>query len=278
MSMPEYNTVEIDKAVRIAWVSLNRPEKRSAMSPELHFEMVDVLTRLDLDDEVEVLVLTGEGEAFSAGMDLKLFFRDLDDNPAARAAAREADRSWGWYKLTNFSKPTIAMVNGYCFGGAFIPLVACDFAIAAEDAMFGLSEVNWGILPGGLVSKVVTMTMNYRKSMYYAATGRPFDGMTAEEIGLITYAVPAARLRAEVIELARDLMKKNPDVLRLTKETIKSVRMMSIEESYDYIQAKTEQLRYRDAQNTRARGIAEFLDEKSYRPGHEAVKRPDRDA
>ena len=61
--------------------------------------------------------------------------------------------------MTNFSKPTIAMVNGYCFGGAFIPLVACDFAIAAEEATFGLSEVNWGILPGGLVSKVVTMTM-----------------------------------------------------------------------------------------------------------------------
>ena len=274
MPEPIYNTVTVEKVDRIAWVTLNRPEKRNALSPELHFEMVDVLTRLDVDDEIEVLVLTGAGEAFSAGIDLKLFFRDLDDKPVERAAARAADRSWGWYKLTNFSKPTIAMVNGYCFGGAFIPLVACDFAIAAEEATFGLSEVNWGILPGGLVSKVVTMTMNYRKSMYYAMTGRPFDGKIAEEIGLVTYAVPAARLRDEVIELARDLMKKNPDVLRSTKETIKSVRMMSIEESYEYIQAKSEQLRFRDAENTRARGMAEFLDEKSYRPGHEAVKRP----
>ena len=208
-------------------------------------------------------------------MDLKLFFRDLDDKPAQRVAVREADRSWGWYKLSNFSKPTIAMVNGYCFGGAFIPLVACDFAIAAEEAIFGLSEVNWGILPGGLVSKVVTMTMNYRKSMFYAATGRPFDGKTAEEIGLVTYAVPATRLRAEVIELAHDLMKKNPDVLRSTRETIKSVRMMSIEESYDFIQAKSDQLRFRDSENARSRGMTEFLDEKSYRAGFEAVDRPE---
>ena len=274
MSVPAYNTVEIEKADRIAWVRLNRPEKRNAMSPELHFEMVDALSRLDVDDEIEVLVLTGAGEAFSAGIDLKLFFRDLDDKPAERAAAREADRRWGWYKLSAFSKPTIAMVNGYCFGGAFIPLVACDFAIAAEEATFGLSEVNWGILPGGLVSKVVTMTMNYRKSMYYAMTGRPFDGKTAAEIGLVTYAVPAARLRDEVIDLARDLMKKNPEVLRSTKETIKSVRMMSIEESYDFIQAKSDQLRFRDAENTRGRGMTGFLDEKSYRPGYEAVDRP----
>jgi trans-feruloyl-CoA hydratase/vanillin synthase len=275
MSEPSYETVLVEKEDGITWVTLNRPEKRNAMSPQVCFDMVDVLTRLDADPETKVLVLTGAGEAFSAGMDLKLFFRDMDDKPAERAVAREADRRWGWYKLSAFSKPTIAMVNGYCFGGAFIPLCACDIAIAADEATFGLSEVNWGILPGGLVSKVVTMTMNYRKSMYYAMTGRPFDGKTAAEIGLVTYSVPGDRLRAEVIELAQDLMKKNAEVLRSTKETIKTVRMMSIEESYEFIQAKTEQLRFRDLENTRGRGMGEFLDEKSYRPGFEAVRRED---
>ena len=277
MSEPSYETVLVEKEDGITWVTLNRPEKRNAMSPQVCFDMVDVLTRLDADPETKVLVLTGAGEAFSAGMDLKLFFRDMDDKPAERAVAREADRRWGWYKLSAFSKPTIAMVNGYCFGGAFIPLCACDIAIAADEATFGLSEVNWGILPGGLVSKVVTMTMNYRKSMYYAMTGRPFDGKTAAEIGLVTYSVPGDRLRAEVIELAQDLMKKNAEVLRSTKETIKTVRMMSIEESYEFIQAKTEQLRFRDLENTRGRGMGEFLDEKSYRPGFEAVHREDGD-
>lgn len=101
---------------------------------------------------------------------------------------------WGSYKLSAFSEPTIAMVNVYCFGSAFISLVACDFAIAADVATFGLSEVNSGILPGGLLSKVFTMTMNCRKSTYHAMNGRPFDGRTAAEIRLKTYTVPGERL------------------------------------------------------------------------------------
>ena len=81
-----------------------------------------------------------------------------------------------------FPKPTIAMVNGFCFGGAFTPLIACDFAIAAEDATFGLSEINWGIFPGGLVSRVLADAMSYRDAMYYIMTGDPFDGKKAAEL------------------------------------------------------------------------------------------------
>jgi len=86
----------------------------------------------------------------------------------------------------------------------FTPLVACDLAIAAEEPTFGLSEVNWGILPGGLVSKVVTMIMNYRQSLNYAMTGKPFDGRKAAEIGLVTFAVPKDKLRDEVTALAEE--------------------------------------------------------------------------
>jgi len=268
-----YENVLVEIADGVAWVTLNRPEKRNAMSPGLCYDMVDVLSRLDVDDSVRVLVLTGAGEAFSAGMDLELFFRALDDDPAEKARAREADRSWNWYKLSGFSKPTIAMVNGYCFGGAFTPLVACDIAIAAEEAVFGLSEVNWGILPGGLVSKVMRMAVNYRQALYYALTGRSFDGRTAAEIGLVTYAVPRARLREEVAALAEELKKIAPEVLRGTKEAIRTVADMPVEMAYEYTYAKSDQLRLRDSENTRARGMAEFLDAKSYRPGLGPVKR-----
>jgi len=273
MAKMTYKTILVKKQGGIAWITLNRPDKRNAISPQLCYDMVDVLTQLDTDPEVRVLVITGAGEAFSAGMDLKEYFRNLDDKPVERARAREAVRRFEWYKLSNFSKPTIAMVNGYCFGGAFIMLVACDFAIAADDATFGLSEVNWGILPGGLVSKVVTMTMNYRKSMYYAMTGRPFDGKTAAEVGLVTYSVPRKKLRGEVIALAEDLMTKSPEVLRSTKETIKHVTLLSPDEAYEYIEAKSHQLRFRDAENTRSLGMKEFLDKKTYKPGFKPVKR-----
>lgn len=273
MAQTSYETVLVEKENSIAWVYLNRPEKKNAMNPKLCFEMVDVLAQLDVDPECKVVVLTGKGESFTAGMDLREFFRDLDGKPAEFAAAREADRAWNWDRLYNFKKPTIAMVNGYCFGGGFVPLVACDFAISADEATFGLSEVNWGIIPGGLVSKVVTMTMNYRKALYYACTGRPFDGKEAEAIGLVTYSVPLNELRDAVTELSEELMKKSPSVLRRTKECIKYVRDMSVEQASNYIQAKSDQAKFWDSGKTREMGMHEFLESKSYRPGFETVKR-----
>lgn len=123
---------------------LNRPEKRNAMNPTMHYEMVDVLDELADDAATRVLVLTGAGDSWCAGQDLKEFFRDLDDKPAQRRRALWASQEWRWRRLWTFPKPTIAMVNGHCFGGAFTPLVACDFAIAAEDVTFGLSERSTG--------------------------------------------------------------------------------------------------------------------------------------
>ena len=178
-----YQTVKVEHGDGITWVILNRPEKRNAMNPTMHYEMVEVLAELEVDDETEVLVLTGAGESWCAGQDLKEYFRDLDDKPVERRRAGWASQEWRWRRLFTFPKPTIAMVNGYCFGGAFTPLIACDFAIAAEDAIFGLSEINWGIFPGGLVSRVLADAMTYRDAMYYILTGDTFDGRQASEHG-----------------------------------------------------------------------------------------------
>src|SRR6266511_4829824 len=143
-----YDFVKVSVSDGIAWAALNRPEKRNAMSPPLHYEMDDALARLEVDDAVKVVVVTGEGGNFSAGQDLKKFFRELENNPAERKNAAAAANRWRWERLYGYDKPTIAMVHGYCVGGAFMQLLACDFAIAAENATFSLSEVNWGILPG----------------------------------------------------------------------------------------------------------------------------------
>jgi len=207
-------------------------------------------------------------------MDLKEFFRAMDNNPRGRRLSSIADRTWNWYKLSGLSKPSIAMVNGFCFGGAFIPLAACDYAIAAEDATFGLSEVNWGILPGGLVSKVVCDMMNYRKALFYATTGRTFTGKEAEQLGVVTFAVPRERLREETAKLAEELMSKPMHAVQATKEAIRQVRTMSVDQAYDYLQAKSDQLRFRDPEQMRARGIKDFIDDKKYRPGLQSVKDP----
>jgi feruloyl-CoA hydratase/lyase len=151
MTTKKYETVLIEKQDGITWLIMNRPDKRNAMSPQLHLEMDDALAELAVDPQTQILVLTGAGEAFCAGQDIKLYFRANDDAPAERAKARHASSQWRWHRLSNFPQPTIAMVNGYCFGGGFTQVCACDFALAADEALFGLSEVNWGILPGGIV-------------------------------------------------------------------------------------------------------------------------------
>ena len=236
--------------------------------------MDEALDALAVDPATEVLVLTGAGNnAFSAGQDIKLYFRANAGDAAARHKLRRASNNWRWQKLSTFPKPTIAMVNGYCFGGAFTQCCACDFALAADDAMFGLSEINWGILPGGIVSWNVTQTMNYRDALYYATTGDSFDGKQAKQMGFVNFSYPKEKLRDETIKLAKKLMEKSPAALRYTKEAIRAVRFMNEPQAADYLNAKSDALRYNDKENSREEGMKQFLDEKSYRPGYGHFKR-----
>ncbi len=274
MADTAYENIRIEKADGITWLILDRPEKRNAMSPELHYEADDALAKLATDPETKVLVLTGAGEeSFSAGQDMKLYFRGTADDPVERAKAAHAANSWRWRRLSTFPKPTIAMVNGFCFGGAFTPVCACDFAIAAEDALFGLSEINWGIIPGGIVSWNVADVMSYRDAIYYAVTGDTFDGKRAEEIRFVNFAVPKEKLREETIKLAQKLMAKNPAAVRYAKEAIRAVRHMSLDQAADYLRAKSDALKHVDKESGRDEGMKQFLDDKSYRPGFAPYKR-----
>jgi trans-feruloyl-CoA hydratase/vanillin synthase len=269
-----WQTVKVDVENRIGWITLNRPEKRNAMSPTLNREMIDVLETLELDDDAGVIVLTGAGDAWTAGMDLKEYFRETEGKPEVMQERIRRDCSqWQWKLLRMYSKATIAMVNGWCFGGAFSPLVACDLAIAADDAVFGLSEVNWGIPPGNLVSKAVADTMGHRQALYYIMTGETFTGQQAAEMGLVNKAVPKARLREAVTALAQNLLDKNPVVLRYAKQGFKRCRELTWDQNEDYLYAKIDQCNYRDPENGRKEGLKQFLDDKSIKPGLQSYKR-----
>jgi feruloyl-CoA hydratase/lyase len=270
----KWTTVQVDVENGIAWTVLNRPEKRNAMSPTLNREMRDVLESLEQDSEVKVLVLTGAGNSWSAGMDLKEYFREVDEQPEVFQEKIRRDASmWQWGLLRMYAKPTIAMVNGWCFGGAFSPLVACDLAIAAETAVFGLSEINWGIPPGNLVSKAVADTMGHRKALEYIMTGATFTGIEAAAMGLINRAVPLDRLREETTILANTLAEKNPVVLRAAKIGFKRCRELTWDQSEDYLYAKLDQALHRDPEDGRSQGMKQFLDEKSIKPGLQSYKR-----
>ena len=272
--MAEYNyeCVKIEIRDGIGWAIMNRPEKRNAMSPQLHYDMDDALGRLETDPDARVVVVTGAGGNFSAGQDLKKFFRELENDPFERKKAQRHANSWRWQRLYNYDKPTIAMIRGYCVGGAFMQLLATDFAIAAKTATFSLSEVNWGILPGALVAKVISDTILPRHALYYACLGDPFDGDEAARIGMINHAVPEDELEAETVKLAERLMKKSPAVLRATKQAVRQVRTMDFDQAYDYLAAKGQSIKVGDAEDSYNTGLRQFLDEKSYKPTFEPFK------
>jgi trans-feruloyl-CoA hydratase/vanillin synthase len=274
MDRASLQTVRLELEDGIAWVILNRPDKKNAMSPELHEEMDWLLADLETDPAVRALVLTGAGNSWCAGQDLKKFFREGVDDAAKAKRLREVSERWRSLRLSNYDKPTIAMVNGYCFGGAFTQLISCDYAIADENAVFGLSEVNWGMIPGGIVAKVLVDIIPFRDALYYTTTGETFDGRKAAELRLVNKAVTADRLREETVSLARMLMEKNPHTLRAIKHCMRRVRDMDYFQAHDYLASKLSDMRLNDRRKGREEAMKQFLDDKTYRPGLGAYKHP----
>ncbi|MCM2131939.1 p-hydroxycinnamoyl CoA hydratase/lyase [Larsenimonas rhizosphaerae] len=258
--------VTCDIKDRVAWVRFNRPEKRNAMSPALNREMMEVLDELEFNDDVGVLVLGGEGSAWTAGMDLKEYFRETE-REGLKGVRRSQRESYGWWRrLRWYQKPTIAMVNGWCFGGGYGPLFSCDLAFAADEAQFALSEINWGILPGGGATKVVVDLLSMRDAMYHAMTGELIDGKKAAEWKLVNESVPLDQLETRVAEVAATLLEKNPVALKATKDAVRRVADMTYDNAEDYLVRAQEAANFFDGEG-RKEGIRQFIDEKSYKPG-----------
>ena len=158
------------------------------------------------------------------------------------------------------------MVNGWCFGGGYGPLYACDLAIASKDAKFALSEINWGILPGGGVTKVASELIPMRDAMYHAMTGELIDGDKAAEWRLVNESVAADQLKNRVEEIANVLLEKNPIALKATKDAIRRVREMTYENAEDYLVRAQEAANSFDNEG-RKESIRQFIDEKSYKLG-----------
>jgi len=263
-----------ERSGNILRIQLNRPARKNAMTVAMYNTMADLLNDAVKDDQIRVVLWHGAGDSFSAGMDLKEFFRDNDHlSPPERAHIYRTNAAWQWRQFQFYSKPTIAMVNGWCFGGAFTPLVSCDLAIAAEEATFGLSEINWGIIPAGVVTKAVSQVMSQRDCLYYIMTGETFDGRKAAAMNLVNEAVPLKDLRARTRKLAKTLMEKNPTVLRAAKHAYRRVRYMSWDDAEDYLMSKMDQVRFFDEEHGREKGLTQFLDEKSFKPGLAAYRR-----
>jgi feruloyl-CoA hydratase/lyase len=261
-----YETLQLSIADAVATVTLNRPDKRNAMNPTLHIEMTDLLEQLRYDEDVKVVVFTGAGKAFCAGMDLKEFFIDLRDNPKEYDRITRLAVEWRYRTLRYHPKITIAMINGYCFGGAFSFVEGCDLAIAADEATFGLSEINFKMFPGGSVTKAIANLLSPRDALWYALTGYNFDGREAARIGLVNRSFALASLQSQVMKVAHDIATKDAIALRSAKEAFRYSLEMSGDAALSYSAAKESEVILRQNDAWREEGIGDFIRGK-YKPG-----------
>ncbi|MDI3317232.1 MAG: p-hydroxycinnamoyl CoA hydratase/lyase [Bacillota bacterium] len=256
----------IDGAV--ATVQLNRPEKKNAMSPQLHQDMNDALTAIEEQDGVKVVVVTGVGDSFCGGMDLEKCFLEPFDDPDEFTRVNDIALTW-FRRLKAFPAVTLASVNGWCFGGGVELVGICDLAIAAEEAVFGLSEINFGIFPGGGTMWAAAHNLNRKQALYYSLTGETFNGRQAAELGLVNRAVPASQLAAETRRVSDMLVNKNIHTLRATKEVYERAIFMDFPESVEWEMAKLQELSYRSRHAWVRQALTQFR-ERRFRPGLES--------
>ena len=214
MTEPEILTTR-DGAV--ATLTLNRPDALNAITPTMLETLGDELETLAADATVREVILTGAGRAFSAGVDLKaLGDRELVDGKVGDILDLPARRVTGL--LSTMPAITVARVNGFCFTGALELVLACDLAVAAEEAKFGDTHAKFGLRPTWGMSQRLPRLVGLAAARELSYTARNFTGAEAASLGLVARAVPLDRLDATVADLLGDLLANSPGSLRAYKD------------------------------------------------------------
>ncbi|HEY7438100.1 MAG TPA: enoyl-CoA hydratase-related protein [Acidimicrobiia bacterium] len=244
---------------RVATATINRPDRRNAMSYGVMQGLRDAVATAKADDEVRVLVLTGAGDrAFCAGADLG----GIADNSGAAAAHDGRGLLADLFReLWSLGKPTIARVRGYALAGGFGLALACDFVIAANDAQFGTPEVDVGLWPY-LITVPMLRSMPPKKVFELQATGRRVDATEAEQIGFVTRVVPVRELDTTVDSLAGMLARKSPLVLRWGRDAFYRALEMEADPALDYLQGM---LSVHTSSEDAAEGVAAFAEKRKPR-------------
>lgn len=269
--MITFDTVNVEIEGPVATIYLNRPDKKNAMNPQMHRDMNAALDAIEEAEDVKAVIVTGNGDSFSAGMDLEECFLEPYDDPQRFYKTNLVALKW-FQRLKAFPAVTIAKVNGYAFGGGFEVTGLCDLAIAADNVKFGLSEINFGIFPAGGASWAATHNLPRKQALYYILTGATMSGKQAEEYGLVNKAVPAEELDAETEKLVGRIVNKNPVTLRLAKEVYERTTHLDLPEAIDYDQAKLWELARLTNNEWINVALAQFK-KRSYRPGLDTYKR-----
>ena len=208
-----FNTIVFQKNSGIATVTLNRPHVLNAMNRQLWGELTTALDDARKAPEVKVVILTGEGRAFSTGADLKESrTRSPDQYREYLEALQRVSKD-----IIRFEKPTIAAINGYALGSGYELALACDIRIASEDALIGSPEAKVASSVTGGAFRLIQQLIGPGKAKELLFTARNIDGKEAQRIGLVNKAVPAERLMEEAMQMAASIAANNLFSLKMIK-------------------------------------------------------------
>jgi methylglutaconyl-CoA hydratase len=212
-----FRTLTLAYEDRVALITLNRPEKRNAVSFELVSELMSALDEIE-KSPAQVGIITGAGKAFCAGLDLEelkgLLGKTHEENVKDSSTMARLFR-----RIYDFPRPMIAAVNGHAIAGGTGIATMCDFTLAVAEAKFGYTEVKIGFVPA-IVSSILVWQVGHKIARDLLMTGRLFDAAEAHRYGLVNEVVEPERLMARARELAVQLLENSPSSVRLTKKLI----------------------------------------------------------
>jgi methylglutaconyl-CoA hydratase len=252
-----YSTLVLECRDSVATITLNRPDKRNAVTAAMIAELQTALDAIEKNHAARVVILTGAGTCFSAGMDLEMLAAIAKQSPTenqedSRRIAKMLRRIW------SFPRPMIAAVNGAAYAGGCGIATLCDFTLAAPEAKFGYTEVKIGFLPA-IVSVFLTRQIGEKRSRDLLLTGRIITAQEAKEYGLVTEVVPADQLMIRARELADQLIAASPNSLTRAKHLLTSAAAAGVD--HDLERAILENARIRCTPDFKE-GVASFLEKR----------------
>jgi len=252
-----FSNLVIEKNDKIAILKINRPKKLNALNTELLNEIEIAFKDLDKDDNIRVIILTGEGDkAFVAGADIS----EMKDKNSMEAAEFAKNGNKAFNAIENCQKAVIAAVNGFALGGGNELSLACDFRIASKNAIFGQPEVSLGIIAGFGGTQRLTKLVGEGKAKELLYTGKNINAKEAKEIGLVNEVVEQEELMDKVLEIAEDIADNAPQAIKMTKEAVNFGRGKSIEEGLAF---ETQAFSYCFSTEDQKNGMEAFLNKNS---------------
>jgi len=213
----EYQTISLDTRDRIAYVTINRPDKLNVLNHQVMSELKDAFTKIKSDTSIDTVILTGSGEkAFVAGADIK----ELDQLNMLSGKEFSEQGQEIFNLIENLGKPVIAAVNGYALGGGCELALACHIRIASENAKFGQPEVNLGIIPGYGGTQRLSRIIGKGRAMEMILTGNQIDAQEAYRIGLVNKVVPLGELVPTAEALAKTIISKGQVAIRMALKAV----------------------------------------------------------